>query len=157
MQTPLVAIGIAALTAILTGCGDGDEYGTVDSELEEARAKWADAELSNYQLVVTSGPNQLTADGCEWTTVVENDVVTSAVVTLGSEFGCEPEEYSVERLHDLVADLQAEVRRFDASEFGKHTLDVDVDARGVPVAIDFDLANGDDEELAYQVDLTPTR
>jgi hypothetical protein len=34
---------------------------------------------------------------------------------------------------------------------------VNYHARGVPVAIDVDLANGDDEELAYHVDLTSTR
>lgn len=155
MQTRLVAIGIAALPATLTGCGGDDQYGT--AELEDARVKWADAELSDYQLVVTSGPNQLSSDGCEWTTVVANGVVNTAVVTLGSEFGCEVVEWSVEALHDLVADLQEDVQRFDAPEFGEHTLDVDYDARGVPVAIDFDLANGDDEELAYQVDLASTR
>jgi hypothetical protein len=46
-----------------------------------------------------------------------------------------------------------DIDEFSAPEFGHHQLEVSFDADGVPVAIDFDLANGDDEERSMEVTL----
>lgn len=53
--------------------------------------------------------------------------------------------WTVEELHDLVSQTLGEIDDFSALEFGSHHLDVTFDADGVPVAVEFDLAIGDDE------------
>ena len=47
-----------------------------------------------------------------------------------------------------------DVERFGDPTFGAHTLDVVFDEVGVPVAIDFDLANGADEETSLRSTIT---
>ncbi len=57
----------------------------------------------------------------------------------------------VEKLHDVVSRMVHDVEGFAAPEFGRHQLAVTFDAHGVPEAINFDLANGSDEESSMQV------
>jgi hypothetical protein len=47
-----------------------------------------------------------------------------------------------------------EVSEFADPEFGEHTLDVSFSELGVPESIEFDLANGADEEVSLQVTFT---
>lgn len=54
----------------------------------------------------------------------------------------------------MVSGMLNDIDEFSAPEFGRHRLEVTFDADGVPIAINFDLANGDDEERSMKVTLT---
>jgi hypothetical protein len=67
---------------------------------------------------------------------------------------CSEIEWTVEQLHDLIERDADEIEQFSDPSFGIHTFDVMFNEVGVPVAIDFDLANGADEETALRLTFT---
>ncbi len=122
--------------------------------LSDARARWAEAEIDTYQLEVAEKVNSWSA-GCVWVTAVTDGAVTEVSVdpaSIGPE--CSEIEWTVEQLHDLVERDADEIEQFSDPSFGIHTLDVTFNEVGVPVAIDFDLANGADEETALRLTFT---
>ena len=144
-------VRFAVFVALLSGCADGGLSAATETDLQSAQDTWRGAGISDYQLVVTSGPNMISPDGCEWSSAVRGDNVETAEVLVGSEFGCLEIEWSAERLHALVAELVLDLRRFESPEFGQHTMRVEYNETGVPTVIEYDLANGDDEELSYRI------
>ena len=111
---------------------------SIRSTLSDARARWAEAEIDTYRLEVAEEVNYWSA-GCVWATSVTDGAVT---------------EVSVEQLHDPIERDADEIEQFSDLSFGIHTLDVMFNEVGVPVAIDFDLANGADEETALRLTFT---
>ncbi len=60
-------------------------------------------------------------------------------------------EWTVEELHDLISGWLATIEEFASPEFGDHILQLDYNEIGVPVTMEYDLANGDDEEASMRV------
>ena len=116
--------------------------------------RWAEAEIDAYRLEVAEEVNYWSA-GCVWATVVADGVVTEmAVDPASTRPDCSEVQWTVEQLHDLVERNANELERFSDRSFGVHTLDVMFNEVGVPVAIDFDLANGADEETSLRLTFT---
>jgi hypothetical protein len=67
-----------------------------------------------------------------------------------------PTGATVEQLHERISHWLNDVSEFADVEFGEHTLDVEFNQLGVPVAMEFDLANGADEESSMRVTFTRT-
>ena len=146
---------IAALLALL-GCGasappDGP---AIRADLAQATVDWSEAGIGNYRLAVSETRNSW-ARGCRWETEVSDGVVTEASVdpTSTSSY-CSEVEWSVEHLHDMIGEWADEIDTFSDPVFGQHTLEVTFGELGVPTTLNFDLANGDDEESSLQVIMT---
>jgi hypothetical protein len=89
--------------------------------------------------------------GCTWDTEVSAGVVTEM---RADPTECETREWTVEQLHEIISEWLKNVERFASPEFGEHTLAVRFDDDGVPVTMDFDLANADDDEHSMRVTFT---
>ena len=88
--------------------------------------------------------------------MVSNGVVTEAEVDpLSSTTQCTSVEWTVEQLHEMIAGWLDDVSAVPSPEFGEHKLNVRFNDIGVPAAMEFDLANGDDEEHSMRVSFTP--
>ena len=127
---------------------------SIRSALTGARSRWSAAEIDTYRLEVAEDLN-FWSRGCAWVTVVTDGVVTEVSVdpaSTGPE--CSEVEWTVEQLHDLILRDANELDQFSDPSFGEHTLDVVFNDVGVPVAIDFDLANGADEETSLRLAFT---
>jgi len=124
---------------------------SVSEALDEARHRWAEAAVTSYRLTVSEVRNSRSR-GCTWTTVVSDGVVTESTIDPSSTAReCPPAEWTVEALHDLISSWLGSIEEFTNPEFGEHRLEVYYGEIGVPVAIDYDLANGDDEEASMRV------
>ncbi len=134
--------------------GPNDATAGVDA-LEQARIRWSDADVTSYRLTVAEHRNYWSA-GCTWITVVTDAIVTETSIDPSSPTdSCAETEWTVERLHDTIADMAGSIDQYSSPEFGQHTLEVTYNELGVPEAIEFDLANGYDEEASTQVAFTP--
>lgn len=124
----------------------------------EAESRWSQAEVASYELVIAEGRNYWTK-GCTWTSVVTDGVVTDTAVTSSPESGGECREYgyTVEQLHETIASGLRDIAEFSDPEFGEHTLEATYNDLGVPTSIEFDLANGNDEEVSMRVTFSPLR
>jgi len=123
--------------------------------LDRARAIWADADIASYRLVVAEDRNFWSA-GCTWTTVISRGVVIESDVDPSSTSNhCTAIEWTVEQLHQGISYSINSIREFSAAEFGQHTLEITYNDLGVPVAVEYDLANGADEESSMRVTFTP--
>ena len=119
--------------------------------LTAARARWAEAAVTSYRLTVSEDRNYW-SQGCTWTTVVSSGVVTESTIDPSSTAQeCPPAEWTVEDLHDLIASWLSSIEEFAGPEFGEQTLQVEYNEIGVPVTMEYDLANGDDEEASMRV------
>ena len=124
---------------------------SVSEALDEARTRWVDAAVTSYRLAVAEDRNYWSR-GCTWTTLVSGGVVTeTTVVPSSTAQECPPAEFTVEHLHDLISSWLASIEEFASPEFGDHTLQVEYNEIGVPVTMEYDLANGDDEEASMRV------
>jgi hypothetical protein len=124
---------------------------SVSEGLDESRTRWAAAAVTSYRLDVTEDRNYW-SQGCTWTTLVSDGVVTeSTVVAPSTARECPSAEWTVEQLHDLIASWLDSIEAFSGPEFGEHTLQVEYSEIGVPVTMEYDLANGDDEEASMRV------
>ena len=83
--------------------------------------------------------------------LIDSEVDSSSTAT-----ACIPVEWTVEQLYERISQWLQTVNEFASPEFGAHTLDVRFNDIGVPTAMVFDLANGDDEESSMQVTFMPT-
>jgi hypothetical protein len=119
--------------------------------LNQARVRWSDADIATYRLTVAENLNFWSA-GCTWIVVVSEGVVTETKADLPE---CPQVEWTVEQLHETISGWIDEVSEFASPEFGDHTLAVHFDDNGVPVAMEFDLANGADEESSMRVTFRP--
>jgi hypothetical protein len=127
---------------------------SIRSALSDARARWAEAEIDTYRLEVAEEVNYWSA-GRVWVTAVADGAVTEVSVDPASTGPqCSEIEWTVEQLHDLIERDADEIEQFSDPSFGIHTFDVMFNEVGVPVAIDFDLANGADEETALRLTFT---
>jgi hypothetical protein len=129
---------------------------SVSEGLGQARTHWSDADIESYRFTVAENLNFWSA-GCTWVTVVSEGAVTEMDVTEtpADPAACVPIEWTVEQLHEMIAGWLDDVHQFPSAEFGEHTLAVEFDDDGVPVALEFDLANGADEESSMRVTFTP--
>ena len=151
MTTTSVAATNVATTIAMTGPLD---TASVAEALGRARVRWSEAGIANYRLTVAEDRNYW-SQGCRWITVVSDDVVTASEVDPSSTSSeCQPFEWTVEQLHEMIAGWLDAVDEFASPEFGEHTLSVRFSDIGVPVAMEFDLANGNDEESSMSVALT---
>lgn len=124
---------------------------SVPEALDEARDRWAEAAVTSYRLTVSEVRNSWSR-GCTWTTVVSDGVVTESTIDPSSTAQeCPRAEWTVEELHDLISSWSASIEEFASPEFGEHRLQVAYGEIGVPAAMDYDLANGDDEEASIRV------
>lgn len=124
--------------------------------LEAARILWSDAKIANYRLTIAEDLNYWNA-GCRWNVVISEGVVTASEVDPSSTSPtCMPNESTVEQLHDMISDWLDSVSEYADPEFGEHTLNVRFNEIGVPIAMEYDLANGADEESSMDVTLTPS-
>jgi hypothetical protein len=124
---------------------------SVSEALDEARTRWVDAAATSYRLDVAEERNYWSR-GCNWTTLVSEGVVTETRINPSSTTQeCPPAEWTVEQLHDLISSWLASLEEFASPEFGDHTLQVEYNEIGVPVTMEYDLANGDDEEASMRV------
>ena len=131
--------------------------GLLADGLEQARLDWAAADIGSYGLKVEEHLNYWSA-GCTWTTVVSKGVVVETDATAAEDAEgtfCEPTEITVSRLHTLIADRLGEASDPSDEMFGEHTLAAQFDDNGVPVALEYDLANVVDEESSMTVTYTP--
>jgi hypothetical protein len=152
-STPSTAAPSTVLTVPL-GYARGPH--DVSQALETAKVLWANANIASYRLTIAEHRSNWTA-GCKWNIVVADGVMTEDGVDPSSTSStCLPIEWTVEQLHELIAYWLDTVSQFPASEFGEHTLDVQFNDIGVPVAMDYDLANGEDEESSLRVTFTAT-
>lgn len=134
-------------------------FQSVADRLDQARADWRAAGIDSYQVTVTEHASYWSA-GCAWTTavngvlVIEHDVIATAPDR--DPVACEHSpKWTVEQLYGMIASQLTEVRRETDEMFGAHTLNVQFDEHGVPVAIDYDVANMEDEESSLTVEFTP--
>ena len=124
---------------------------SVSEALDEARSRWVGAAVTSYRLDVAEDRNY-SSRGCEWTTLVSDGVVTETTVAPSSTAQeCPPAEGTVEQLHDLISSWLASIEEFASPEFGDHTVQVEYNEIGVPVTMEYDLANSDDEETSMRV------
>ena len=123
----------------------------VSEGLDQARVRWFDANIATYRLTVAEILNFWSA-GCTWIIVASEGVVTE---TKANRPECPRVEWTVEQLHEMVSGWIDEVSEFASPEFGEHTLAVRFDDNGVPVTMEFDLANGVDEETSMRVTFRP--
>jgi len=129
-----------------------DDFTRIAEALDRARLRWSEASISDYRLTIAENRNYW-SKGCIWVSIVSSGVVTEASSGATSPASCGEYGWTVEELHDMVSGMLGDIDEFAAAEFGDHHLEVTFDADGVPVAIEFDLANGDDEERSMQVGL----
>ena len=127
---------------------------SVSEALDEARTRWADAAVTSYRLDVAEDRNNWSR-GCNWTTLVSDGGVTETRINprinpSSTAQECPPAEWTVEQLHDLISSWLASIEELASPEFGDHTLQVDYNEIGVPVTMEYDLANGDDEEASMR-------
>jgi len=126
----------------------------VAEALEAATVLWSDANISRYRLTIADGRNFWSA-GCKWNIAVTDGVVTDNEVDPSStSTSCIPLEWTVEELHEMVAHWLGSISEFAAPNFGEHTIQVQFNDIGVPVAMEYDLANGADEESSMHVAFT---
>jgi hypothetical protein len=67
-----------------------------------------------------------------------------------------PNDSTVEQLHEMISYWLDNVSGYADPEFGDHTLNVQFNEIGVPLAMEYDLANGADEESSMHVTFTPS-
>ncbi len=128
----------------------------VSEALEAARVLWSDANVADYRLTIAEDLNYWSA-GCRWNLVISQGVVSASEVDPSSNSPtCAPYESTVEQLHDMISDWLDNVGEFADPEFGEHTLNVRFNEIGVPIAMEYDLANGADEESSMKVTFTPS-
>lgn len=131
-----------------------DAEGVADA-LHTASDRWAEADIGDYRLNVAEDRNFWSA-GCRWSTeILGGDVSESQIDPASTSSECPPIEWTVEQLHEMIAGWLATIDEFASPEFGEHTLVVEFNEIGVPVALEFDLANGNDEESSIGVTFTP--
>jgi hypothetical protein len=144
--------------AIVTTVPLGQSLGAraASKALDSARVRWSDANIASYRLTIAEDRNFWSA-GCRWINVITDGVVTESEVDPSSTSSeCIPIESTVEQLHEMISYWLDSVSEFAAPQFGEHTLDVEFNDIGVPVAMEYDLANGNDEESSMRVTFTPT-
>ena len=133
---------------------EAHEAVAVSQALESAKVRWSEAGIASYRLTVAEDGNYW-SQGCRWITVISDGVLTVTEVDPSStSSGCDPVDWTVEQLHEMIAGWLEAVDEFAGPEFGEHTIAVQFDDLGVPVAMEFDLANGNDEESSMRVTLT---
>jgi hypothetical protein len=147
---------IAAPTVVSVPLGYSMGPHAVAEALEAARTMWSDANVSNYRLIIAENRNYWSA-GCRWNVVVTEDVVTESEVDPSSTSStCMPNDSTVEQLHEMISYWLDNVSGYADPEFGDHTLNVQFNEIGVPLAMEYDLANGADEESSMHVTFTPS-
>lgn len=128
---------------------------SLSAELDSARIRWSEAEIGSYRLSIAEDRNYWTK-GCGWRVTVSKSVVTESEVDPASTSGqCRPIEWTVEQLHQTISGWLDDADVRSGPEFGEHTLTARFNDVGVPVAMEFDLANGNDEESSIRVTFTP--
>ncbi len=145
------------LPVATTAVRDAPAWKLLSDRLEQARLDWATANIGSYQLEVEEHRNYWSA-GCTWTTVVDQGVVVETDATAAADaegFECRPIEMTVSRLHTAIADRLEDATERAAGMFGDRTVVAEFDENGVPVRLEFDLANIVDEESSMTVTFTP--
>lgn len=148
------SIAVPSIVTVPVGYAVGPQ--AVSEALEAARVLWSDANIANYRLTIAEDLNYWSA-GCRWNVVISEGVVTESEVDPSSTSStCMPNESTVEQLHEMISYWLDSVSEFADPEFGEHTLNVEFNEIGVPVAMEYDLANGADEESSMRVTFTPS-
>jgi hypothetical protein len=152
---PDVTSQTAAGAAPTTAPEPSDHFAAVAAALTDARLRWSHAGIASYRLVVAEFRNYWSR-GCTWASVVVDGVVSDMSVTTSPESGAECREidWTVEQLHDGIDGDLGDIDHYSGPEWGAHTLDVTFDDIGVPISIEYDLANGNDEETSMRVTFT---
>jgi Family of unknown function (DUF6174) len=127
---------------------------SVRAALADARTRWSEAGIDSYRLQVVESRNYWSR-GCTWITVVVDGAVAEASIDPASaRSGCFEASWTVGQLHDQIARWADELNEFSDPEFGVHTLEVEFNDFGVPETMEFDLANGEDEEASMRLTFT---
>jgi hypothetical protein len=142
-------------TSTLAPSGVND-FSAIEDALADAEARWAESGPAAYRLTIVESVNYW-VQGCSWTIDVADGIATQVPTDPApSNTECGEAVWTVEDLHEQIRQLLADVTEFADPAFGEHTLDVEFDSLGVPTSIEFDLANGADEELSRSITFTPT-
>lgn len=139
---------------------DATATSLVRMDLAEAKVRWADAGISDYQLELYESLNYWSA-GCSWLTSIVDGTPSEASISVSSSDSPSDsttcgrgQGNTTEQLHARIAQMADELDRFSDPSFGEHRLEVKFDDLGVPTSIKFDLANGNDEELSLRIRFT---
>ncbi len=149
------------LMALLPACtfggttsGDGrDVVSVVRADLAEAEGSWSADPAAGYRLEVVEVVNHWTR-GCRWSTLVQDGVVVQRSVVAGAQPTCLDRDWTVEVLFAQISTWADEVNLFRDPVFGEHVLVAEFSEIGVPIAIDYDLANGFDEESSLRIEFS---
>lgn len=154
---------LALMIVVASACTSSTDAGkapdasepSIRSQLAEADATWAAAGVNSYRLEIQELRNYWTR-GCQWTSLIADGVVIGSTAGVNADSNdCTVQDWTVELLHRRVTQMLDNLDEFSDPVFGEHTLEVSYNDEGVPTTIEFDLANGDDEESLLQVVFTP--
>ena len=132
---------------------DLDAVTSVRSDLANARSAWASAGIVAYRLEVVEQVNHW-ARGCRWTTEVRDGRVVDRSLDAGNNSYCREIDWTIEMIFDQVSGWLDTTDEFSDPSFGEHTVVAVFDERGVPTALEFDMANGYDEESTMEITFT---
>ncbi len=150
----------AAILVLATACSTSEPLvlGTqqtapaaTEEPLEQAKATWAEADISSYEIVATESINHHSS-GCTWTTVVEDGEIVSSESS--DEDRC-ADGYTVDSLHEMIDNMK---EKYDSEELdpSANVLRVEYDDSGVPMSIEYDLFDWYDEQQMFDITFTPT-
>ncbi len=142
-------------TSLSIEFADIDDENSVQGALAAARSDWAAAGIDDYRLDLVESVNYWSR-GCTWTAVVAGGDLATVSVDSTTNSYCSEVDWTVELLFDMVSGWTDEIERFDESSFGEHTLIAEFGFNGVPTLLEFDLANGADEETSLQISFSET-
>lgn len=129
----------------------------IPSALADSESRWAEAGTDSYRLQVAEDATYWLAE-CVWVTVVTDGAVSeSALDAASTRPECLEENWTVERLHELIERRADQLDESGGPSSESGALDVTFNDDGVPTAIDFDLADVVDEESSLRVEFTTAR
>lgn len=151
---------LLVVAAACTSSADPDKAAdangpSIQSQLAEAKATWSTAGVDGYRLEIQELRNYWTR-GCRWASETVGGATTPDNVRDSTMLdNCSDVAWTVELLHRRVQQMLNDLEEFSDPVFGEHTLKVSYNDEGVPTTIEFDMANGADEESLFQVVFTP--
>ncbi len=118
---------------------------------DQAKLAWEKADISDYEVIAIASELQR-RQGCRWSIVVTAGVITESLNEMtGTSTTCGQWDLAVGELHDLIEQLTDEVGAFSDRGIGESTFEVVFNEVGVPVSIEYDIANVIDEEVSMKL------
>jgi hypothetical protein len=127
---------------------------SLDAELDAAEARWRAVPTAAHRIGIEYGVGPWCLGRRAWSVVAGDELLHDGVLERGEGEACDEQTaWTPARLFASVRHMIGEIRSYP-SELNR--LDVTWDpATGVPTSIEFDLADGADEEFSARVTVTP--